>query len=451
MTERSVGWLVGALLVVLAPTAGAQVRFGPPVMLSGGGGANVPTVGRLDGDAHLDLVLAATGHEIVAHLGDGFLGFAGPIASSPVAGGANAASLGDFTCDGVPDLGIARGIDLDAVFLVGDGTGMFAESQVYPTGRERTSGLVFADITDDGIVDAVIGSDQSDRISILAGDCTDRLTEWLVIRGYSSPVPSVGDFDEDGLLDLAFTSRGVPATLVTLLQRPGPTFVESDAHSVPGEEGPVVLGDVNGDGHLDAVVLSRSSSSIRSFLGDGAGAFAVGPVSDTGGPTPFNGELGDLDCDGDLDVAMATGADGVVLVMRGDGTGAFMLDTTLPAEVAVYFALGDFDADGDLDLVAGEQDSTAGALVFPNETPCPCLHRASTTVLAEHDPTALFTSPRQPGDLAITWPALTCRFSTGDRDPGAVGDGEALHFYQVTLDMDTLRLSLDGADVVVTY
>ncbi len=71
--------------------------------------------------------------------------------------------------------------------------------------------------------------------------------------------------------------------------------------------------------------------------------------------------LGDLDGDGDLDalIAWAGGSFG----LRNDGTGTFALDETISLDTGVWpggtsVALTDLDADGDLDAYLGHSDAT---------------------------------------------------------------------------------------------
>ena len=82
----------------------------------------------------------------------------------------------------------------------------------------------------------------------------------------------------------------------------------------------VALGDINGDGHLDAYVATRSGYD-EVYLNDGAGNFllAAGPAVQL---NCYDAVLGDFDGDGLLDVAAAV-YNGSNRVLLGDGSGSF--------------------------------------------------------------------------------------------------------------------------------
>jgi uncharacterized repeat protein (TIGR02543 family) len=162
--------------------------------------------------------------------------------------------------------------------------------------------------------------------------------------------------------------------------------LHSTAPGFGGAGESVGLADLNGDGHLDAVVAGASSTTV--WVGSGSGTFSPHPCNATlpatgtvafgdvdddqridivvsgsvflGSATclteppssPFGSAghvaLGDLDGDGDLDAVL----DGTV--WRNNGSGTFTAHST-PSFSSVPFTsvgLGDMDGDGDLDVVA---------------------------------------------------------------------------------------------------
>ena len=67
-----------------------------------------------------------------------------------------------------------------------------------------------------------------------------------------------------------------------------------------------MLGELDGDGDLDAVVMTNGPSG-SVWFNDGAGQFTRGPSLD-GEATSTDLELADSDGDGDLDVVIASAA-----------------------------------------------------------------------------------------------------------------------------------------------
>ncbi len=176
--------------------------------------------------------------------------------------------------------------------------------------------------------------------------------------------PLLGDFDENGKPDLLVQT----ADGTFLLSGFGTQFSMPRRVGVRAEGILTGVGDFNGDGHLDAIVQTRSSEpghpfiSLSILLGDGRGAFTQ--TAETATPRLTTFALGDFDGNGILDVAVfgsivASNAYGeysqpAVWILSGDGHGGFIagppvITDLIGSEAAIVAA--DFDRDGKLDLV----------------------------------------------------------------------------------------------------
>ena len=122
----------------------------------------------------------------------------------------------------------------------------------------------------------------------------------------------------------------------------------------------VALGDVDGDGDLDAVVTNdQASQANKVWLNDGAANFTDGYM-DFGGNESWGVALYDFDGDGDLDAFIANNGPNKVYLNNGSGfTSNGQNLGNLPSSDV---ALADLDGDGDMD--AAVANNTNG---YPNK------------------------------------------------------------------------------------
>jgi hypothetical protein len=150
-----------------------------------------------------------------------------------------------------------------------------------------------------------------------------------------SPISVVtGDFNHDGILDLAIASVTYPGPEVQVfLGRGDGTFRLLSKYDVGPGTGPIATADLNGDGNLDLVVVNGVCTievcydSVSVLLGNGDGTFGS-PVSYATPPGPAAVFLGDFNGDGKLDVATLNRSDytatcGCVGILLGNGDGTF--------------------------------------------------------------------------------------------------------------------------------
>jgi hypothetical protein len=178
-----------------------------------------------------------------------------------------------------------------------------------------------------------------------------RLTEHQILPNADGRYAALGDLNGDGSLD-AITVSCHGMTRIYQNDSSGTfTEVQSFDHATYCLTA-VKLGDLDGDGDLDAFLANYDPPGPSYFLiNDGAGHFSISVQTL---PSEHSGysEFGDLDGDGDLDICIASGGffAGALQVWKNDGAGNF----TLASDFGTAFertgiALGDLDNDGDLD------------------------------------------------------------------------------------------------------
>lgn len=179
--------------------------------------------------------------------------------------------------------------------------------------------------------------------------------------GSADAAPSevaVGDLNGDGLPDAVMAVR-LEGVINVFLNTPefgtfGLVNFGTQAFAAGNRPESVAIGDVDGDGDNDIVVVNTRDGALDDasvLLNNGDATFAA-PQPYTTGDGTVDVALGDIDGDGDLDIATADSFSDTVTVLRNNGNGTFAPRVTFSVgEAPRGVALGDTDGDGDLDIV----------------------------------------------------------------------------------------------------
>ncbi|MBL8739400.1 MAG: VCBS repeat-containing protein [Planctomycetes bacterium] len=359
------------------------------------------TAGDLDGDRVLDLVVA--GFTVPSGGGSDFVTYyqgpevdglgTGEFLSGTlqfVGSGPYATVFGDFDRNRISDVAVVcSDLDLrgggDRVdVLLGDGTngvGTGGVGSVNSTNVGTTPrGIVAGDFDDDAITDLAVVDNGAGTVTILLGNGTGgrgdgTFTAQTPIAVGTGPMGlTAGDFDADGITDLAVALRaGDGAGSVRVLLGGGTdgagdgTFTAGGLTSLAGGLYGVTAGDFDADGITDLVVSvyrsvgATSSSGFFVLLGNGSdgrgdGTFtASGEVAAGGNVTAVT--AGDWNGDRILDLALARD-DATLAILIGNGTagrgdGTFGVVTSVAIGIAAFgLTNADLDGDGALDLIA---------------------------------------------------------------------------------------------------
>jgi hypothetical protein len=221
------------------------------------------------------------------------------------------------------------------------------------------------DFNGDGLLDVATANDYTNDVSVLlgVGDGTFQPAQHFAAGFFPFAIVSA-DFDADGALDLA-TANQLGDSVSILFGRGDGTF-DSPLDVAAGTfSWGIGAGDFNEDGRADLVTINLGADDVSILIGRGDGTFED-EQRFAAGQDPGGLELADLDRDGHLDVVVGNfeSHDVSVLLGRGNGTLEPERRFSVGEGPTNRIAVGDYDGDGHYDLATANSGSDDVAVLL---------------------------------------------------------------------------------------
>ena len=334
-----------AQVLVHTPTSGLTLGTSTQYIVLGEA-AMLP--GDLSGRNLLDLTVDSNsgnpGFTALVNNGDGTFQIGPQFANDYYGGGGG---LGDFNGDGNLDLVYTEGPQssnsLQMEAALGLGGGIFNTGAKFDMTCCSPPQLVVGDFNQDGILDVVTLNGYKNALFLGNGDGTFRQGQTLNIP---DGIVSAADLNNDGKLDLVFSNANVFGSgLQFMLGNGDGTFQRARTVKKNVSVGLIFITDLNSDGNEDIVFSALNEIWVVRGNGDGTFRKAVVYPTAVGIPT-----VGDFNSDGAVDIGLVM--TGGVDYMAGKGDGTFGTAQIVPFSgfFPTNAAVGDFNADGLLDL-----------------------------------------------------------------------------------------------------
>lgn len=277
----------------------------------------------------------------------------------------NDLTVSDFNGDNRPDLAVVDRLHNTVSIYLNTSTG--GQISVAPKIDLITGSAPYhvssGDLNGDGKPDLIVSNQADNTVSIYQNTSNGTTLSFApainLTTGSQPAQMAVKDIDGDGRPDLVVSNLTFPGSLSVFLNTGtggSLSFASGTIIAVPGPAGPIALEDIDGDGKMDAVVVSMTTNLViilKNTSTTGMVSFAA-PLQFSTGSMPDGLAVGDLDGDKRPDIIVPNFQSGTVSVFQNTSSvGNISLSRTdYPAGSSpVATVISDADGDGRPDVL----------------------------------------------------------------------------------------------------
>jgi subtilase family serine protease len=268
--------------------------------------------------------------------------------------------VADFNGDGIPDMATANASFTEGTMsvMLGNGDGTFKTPVTYPSGIFAEA-ILTGDFNNDGVVDLAVTAQYNNAgtsgvVSIYLGNGDGTFQPQIVVNFTGYPDNSVvADFNHDGVLDIAAVQYYPLQFSVAFGNGDGTFQTPVDYPITSSDYSPYYIaeGDFNGDGSPDLVEANASDNTLGVFLNNGDGTFSLKAYINSINPQWIS--VADVNGDGKADFLVANYGNQTMGVLLGNGDGTFKDEVSYKLDgYPQSLAVADMDGDGKLDVAA---------------------------------------------------------------------------------------------------